>query len=54
MNEHKCCVCKKPITNGFYGVWGNTGTCSRKCEEVKENQPKHQGERDEDEITDER
>lgn len=46
MKEKKCCVCNKPITTGFYGVWGNTGTCSRLCEKVQESKPKHQVERD--------
>lgn len=30
----RCCVCNKPVT-GFYGRWGNSGTCSRVCEAIQ-------------------
>ena len=30
-----CIVCMKPTTN-FYGRWGNSGTCSKKCEQEQE------------------
>ena len=31
MEEKPCVICEKMVT-GFYGRWGNTGTCSKKCE----------------------
>jgi hypothetical protein len=31
-----CCVCNKPIVEGYYGRWGNGGTCSKTCERIKE------------------
>lgn len=31
-----CCICGKAITQGHYGRWGNGGTCSKKCELIKE------------------
>ena len=27
-------ACKKEITEGYYGRWGNYGTCSGKCERI--------------------
>ena len=35
-----CIVCEKP-TSGWYGRWGNHGTCSKKCEVVQEAIPKY-------------
>lgn len=35
-----CCICEKPV-NGFYGRWGDGGTCSGKCERIREAQPKY-------------
>ena len=31
-----CMVCHKAITDGYYGHWGDNGTCSKKCEQVQE------------------
>lgn len=36
-----CVICQKP-TSGWYGRWGNLGTCSKKCELVQEALPKYQ------------
>jgi hypothetical protein len=33
-----CCVCQKVISMGYYGRWGNGGTCSKKCELVKQDE----------------
>ena len=33
-----CVVCGKQYMNP-YGRWGEGGTCSKKCEEVRESQP---------------
>jgi hypothetical protein len=27
-----CCVCGEVITTGYYGRHGDSGTCSKKCE----------------------
>lgn len=27
-----CCVCKKTITDGYYGRHGDGGTCNKTCE----------------------
>lgn len=35
-----CVVCQKP-TQGWYGRWGNLGTCSKKCELIQEAIPKY-------------
>lgn len=38
-----CCICHKRTTE-IYGRWGEIGgTCSKKCEEEKESQPKLHG-----------
>jgi hypothetical protein len=42
-----CCVCEKPVP-GFYGMWQEGGTCSKKCEQEREKQPKHVGHSEED------
>lgn len=34
-----CCVCHKPVP-GWYGAWEEGGTCSGKCERIREAQPK--------------
>lgn len=39
-----CCLCGKPITDGYFGRWGNGGTCSKKCESIMEEKPKDFGE----------
>lgn len=31
-----CCICNKAITDGYYGRWGDSGTCSKKCEQQQE------------------
>lgn len=28
---HTCVICNRPV-KGYYGRWGNTGTCSKVCE----------------------
>jgi hypothetical protein len=33
-----CTVCSKPVS-GFYGRWGDGGTCSLKCEKVQSAKP---------------
>jgi hypothetical protein len=33
--EMPCMVCGRPVT-AFYGTWGNSGTCSRKCEQEQD------------------
>lgn len=35
-----CCICDKPV-QGYYGRWGNGGTCSKKCEQIQEAKPKY-------------
>ena len=35
-----CCVCSKPVS-GFYGRWGDGGTCSGKCERIKASEEKY-------------
>ena len=35
-----CCVCSKPV-GGFYGRWGDGGTCSGKCEKAQAALPKY-------------
>lgn len=37
-----CCVCGGHIGYGYYGRWGDSGTCSRACEKAQ--QQKHDGE----------
>jgi len=31
-----CCVCNTVITAGYYGRWGDGGTCSGKCEATRQ------------------
>ena len=31
-----CLVCGKRPQFGYYGRWGDTGTCSRKCEATQQ------------------
>lgn len=33
--KYVCVVCEKTVFN-YYGRWGNTGTCSKSCEEKHE------------------
>jgi len=42
LDNRKCLICGKS-TQG-YGAWHNGYTCSRKCEAVKESQPRDFGE----------
>lgn len=37
-----CCVCGKPITDGYYGRWGNGGACSKTCDAIEEAKPKYE------------
>lgn len=39
-----CCLCGSPIKQGYYGRYGNGGTCSKKCEGEMELKPKDFGE----------
>lgn len=39
-----CCLCGNPIKQGYYGRYGNGGTCSKACEKVMELKPKDFGE----------
>lgn len=36
-----CLICDKPVKGGFYGNWGNSGTCSKSCETIQEAKPKY-------------
>ena len=36
-----CCVCKGIVEKGYHGVWQEGGTCSPKCEVIRENRPKY-------------
>ncbi len=31
-----CCVCNSTISAGYYGVWHDGGTCSRKCDALRQ------------------
>jgi len=33
--KEPCIVCQK-LVSAWYGRWGSSGTCSKKCEEVQE------------------
>ena len=37
-----CCVCGKPITDGYFGRWGNGGACSKVCDAIQEAKPKYE------------
>ena len=39
-----CCVCGEKIDYGFFGRWGDGGTCSRHCEVTQQAKPKDFGE----------
>ena len=45
-----CIVCDKP-TSGWYGRWGNLGTCSKKCEQIQEAKPKYLGPKGDSDAT---
>ncbi len=34
-----CCVCKREC-EGYYGRWGNSGTCDSACEKVQAAKPR--------------
>lgn len=36
-----CIVCKKPVS-GFYGRWGDSGTCCKAHEAIQEAKPRYQ------------
>jgi predicted nucleic acid-binding Zn ribbon protein len=37
VQQHRTCiVCTSTIIRGYYGRWGDSGTCSRKCEKTQE------------------
>lgn len=36
-----CCVCQKKVTGGFYGRWGDGGTCQKACETIQEAKPRY-------------
>lgn len=42
-----CCVCGKPV-RGFYGRWGDGGTCNGTCEKVKKAEPPYPGHSEEE------
>lgn len=31
-----CCICSKVITTGYFGRWGDGGTCTAKCEGIRQ------------------
>lgn len=35
-----CCVCSSPITEGYWGRWGDGGVCKKTCNEIMESRPK--------------
>jgi len=37
--KQPCIMCGKPV-EAFYGRWGTSGTCSKKCEQEQEKKPK--------------
>ena len=39
-----CCLCGIPIQQGYYGRYGNGGTCSKACETKMSAKPKDFGE----------
>ncbi|MBP6949126.1 MAG: hypothetical protein KBC41_04025 [Candidatus Pacebacteria bacterium] len=36
-----CVVCGNTVSKGYYGHWGNGGTCSKTCEIKKERETKY-------------
>ena len=36
LNFKPCIVCGATIHQGYYAHWGNSGTCSKKCEDQQE------------------
>lgn len=36
LNFKPCIVCGKQIGTGYYGSWGDGGTCSKACESIQE------------------
>lgn len=43
-----CLVCKKTITDGYYGAWGDGGVCSKACNNVQSQKPRYPGHTEED------
>lgn len=41
---NNCVNCGKPITRGYIGRWGESGTCTRECEMAQEAKPRDFGE----------
>ncbi len=39
-----CCLCGEPIKQGYYGRYGNGGTCSKTCEKEMAAKPRDFGE----------
>ena len=37
-----CCICKREC-EGYYGRWGNSGTCDSACEVEQAAKPKYPG-----------
>lgn len=40
-----CCVCNEPVNTGYYGRWGEGGTCSKKCETKREDMQLYMGDK---------
>ena len=38
--KQPCIVCQKPVS-AWYGRWGTSGTCSKKCEEIQESKNRY-------------
>lgn len=36
--KRHCMVCQKAV-EGWYGAWGDSGTCSKKCEQDQASKP---------------
>lgn len=49
-----CCVCNKPILEGFYARYGDGGVCSKTCMVAQDKLPKYPDhpERSDDDTTD--
>lgn len=41
LSFNPCCHCGKAIVQGYYGRWGNAGTCSKTCEKEQEKKPRY-------------
>lgn len=38
-----CLVCRKAISDGYYGAWQKGGTCCKTCEAIQEAKPCYPG-----------